>query len=392
MTFSRRPGERFNRGRIATASGSVSPANFRQTSGVEASAVTLGVADFSQASSVEATAMLSTLVPAQLDMKVQNSTITLGTTMRASGTAPPVVLLAAGTGSLTFGPGLCPGFWVDILPGALTFDLSFDSGATIAFAAQTIPVGGGNYTIPSGTYAGMIITFPLGTYDATNLYEGTVASLVESVAGYTFTQATAATQPVFRHRASTPDAKDALFHLQTGAAAGQYLVSSDAAAAALFANDPPLTVFSRVAYTTADLTTTWLSAVNSATNDSRQRYFRQSSTGTGRENHVAINDTSTTISNVCTTDPLTGTTNAHTVCWYFPGSNGGANIEVNGAAESLTIATLNIGTLTPNRVCIGGIADTAPTVGMNGLIYRITVFSSALGATDRAAWTTEMAA
>lgn len=363
-------------------------ADFSQTSTVDISATALGVADFSQTSNVEAVVALSTLVPAQLDIEPGNAIITLGTTMRSSGTTPPIVLLAAGTGSLTFGAGLCPGFWVDILPGALTFDLSFNSGSTVSFAAQTIPVGGGNYTIPSGTYAGMIVTFPLGTYNADNLYEGTVGTLKSSEgSSYTFAQGTAASQPVLRKAVVTPDGKDALFH----ATVARSLISTDAAVAALFANDPALTVFGRIAYTVVDALGCWLSAANSGANDSKQRYFRQANTGQGRENHVVINDAVTTTSNVCTTDPLTAGTAAHTVCWFFPGSNGGANIEVNGAAEALTIATLNPGTVTPNQVGIGTVVDSAPTTPMAGYIYRIVCFSSALSPADRAAWVTEIA-
>lgn len=328
----------------------------------------------------------------QLDIDLETApAITLSTTMRASGSAPPVVLLAAGTGSLTFAGAVCPGFFVDILAGATTFNLSFDSGATVAFAAQTIPVGGGNYTIPSGTYAGMIITFPSGTYNADQSYEGTVQTLLSSEGdSRSFTQATTARQPVFRHRAVAPDGKNALWH--AGGGAGQFLVCTTAAVVASFVNDPPLTIFGRIAYTAADASGTWFAAARSDTNNTNQRYFGQDGTGNGREIHVVINATPTTIVNLCTTNPLTGGTAAHTVCYFFPGSNGGANIEVNGAGQSFVSSALNIGTNTPNCVAIGSIPDTAPSVPMAGYIYRIVVFNTQLSEAARDAWFADIAA
>ncbi len=382
--MNRRPGFRFNRGRIATGGG-LSRGDFSQTSNVEVAATALGVADFSQVSNVEAVAALSLLIPAQLDVEIGNSVITLGGTMRLTGTSPVITP----TGSLTFGAGLVPGIKLTVLPGGITCDVSYNSGSTTALAGATLTPGG---TLAlNGAASGVTLNFAAGVYVAGDTYEGTVATLLSSEgSSYTFTQGVAATQPVFRHRAVTPDAKDATFHVNPPGA-GQWLASTDAAVVALFTDDPALTVFGRVGYTSQDFTGAWLCAASSALNDIRQRVFEQSSSSTGKEFHFAINNAGTTTSNLDTTTPITGLTNAHTLCYYFPGSNGGANIEVNGSAEAFTSATFNPGTLTPTRVAIGGRADSAPTEGMNGYIYRITVFSSALGTSDRAAWTTEMA-
>ncbi len=362
----------------------------RQTLVLSSVPSTLGVLTMAQSLAVEGLGTTATLVPAQLRVEVGNAVITLGTTMRATGSAP-VVLLAAGTGSLTFGAGLCPGFKVTILTGGLTFDLSFNSGSTQAFSGETIPVGGGNYTIPSGTYAGMILTFPVGTYTAAGTYEGTVQTIISTEgSNFTFTQATASVQPVFRHRAVTGDGRDQLFHVTGGA--GKWLGCTDAAAVALFVNDPALTVIGRVTYTSAGASSVWLSAAVSSINNSRQRYFGQDSSGSGHEIHVVINDAITTIINLDNTQPPTAATVAHTVRWHFPGSNGGAAVSVNGSNQTLANAACNIGTNTPTRVVIGTIGDSAPTAGFGGGISDFAVFSSDLGGSDAAAWETEIAA
>ena len=327
----------------------------------------------------------------QVDINFEAGSITLGGTMRSSGSTPPVVQLLAGTGSLTFNGDLCPGFWIDILPGALTFDLSFNSGITVAFSGQTIPVGGGNYVIPSGTYAGMIINFPLGVYNSNNLYEGVIESLVSSEGNLrVFSQATTARQPVFRHRDANPDGKNAMFCISGGV--GQYLVCTTPAVAFTFKNDPPLTVFGRTAYTSSDFNGMWLSAADLSSNDINQRAFGQSSNSTGREYHFVINSAATLINNLGSTTPPTGGTGAHTVCWYFPGSNGGANIEVNASPQSLVSSALNIGANDPTNVCIGSIADNAPSIAMGGYIYRIVWFNTQLSEAARDAWNADIAA
>ncbi len=340
-----------------------------------------------QPTSVVITGAADSLTPAQLRLEIDAASITLGTTMRASGTTPPVVLLAAGSQSLTFGAGLCPGFWVDILTGALTFDLSFNSGATIAFAAQTIPVGGGDYTIPSGTYAGMVITFPLGTYNADNRWEGVAATVISTEGqAYSFTQATASAQPVFRDAAITPDGKDALFF-----AGAQWMSTTNATVKALLTNDPALTVIGRIAYTTVDAVSVWFGAADSTESTNRKRRYGQSTTGAGREALLWANNAGSTTTHFCATDPLTGGTAAHNVCWHTPGSNGTMAIAINGTDETLEITAANISTLTPTRVAIGCDADVTPGQFFNGYIYDLAVFSSDLSAGDRTAWNTAMA-
>lgn len=387
MSFSRRPGIRFNRGRVgATNGGGLSRDNFSQSTGVEAIATVLGVANFSQASTVEATATLNTLVAAQVRLKVAAAAVTLSTTMRVTGGAsPPVVLLAAGSGSLSFGAGLCPKPWVDILPGALTFDLSFNSGTTIAFAAQTIPVGGGNYTIPSGTYAGMIVTFPLGTYDAASTYEGAAASITSTEGtSYVFSQATAAAQPVLRDATVTPDGKDALFF-----AGAQYIRNSDAAVYNIFQNDPAFLLMYRVGYsgsTAPDIAATVCGPANSAGTNSKRR-FGTANTGAGRESHTWFNSVGTNATNTAGADT---TGNAHTVAWYSSGSNSALNCSVNDAAPSPTTAN-DILTLTPNRFTIGAEDDNAASVFFFGYWYDGALFNSNITNAQRTVWFAELA-
>lgn len=324
----------------------------------------------------------SALLAAQFRMQVAAATTTLGTTMRAAGSTP-VVLLAAGTGSLTFAGGAVPGFKVTILGGALTFDLSFDSGNSTAFAGQTIPVGGGNYTIPSGTYSGMIITFPLGTYTAAGTYEGTVATALSTEGNsYNFSQATASIQPVFRHRASTPAGQYGWLF-----AGAQYLSSTAAGVLTLLTDDPAHTVRFRVAYTVAAANGAVYSVAQTGGSNGKRRYG-QISSGSGRQNYSAANNAGSAISGI-TAAAATALTSAHNVAWSGPGSNGAENCSVNGGAADPT-ATANYGTLTPGRAAIGAVADNAADTFVSALFYDLAIHNTQLGGSDSTAWETAM--
>ncbi len=377
--MSRRPDPRFNRGRIASG-----PTVPREPTG------TLNAVSEVATASFTGTAAAPVASP-QLRVQVSAASITLGGTMRAAGTSPPVVTLTAGTGSLTYASG-CPGLRVEIdsvaggtARGQATFRISYNSGSTWAYSGVTTAA---TYSIPDGPAAGNVVNFPTGTYGTTQSWEATVTTILSTEGStYTFTNATASRQPIFRDAAVTPDSKDALF-----CAGAQALVSTDAAAVALFANDPALTVAARVAYTAADANGVYLGAGDSAQATNRQRRFSQGNTGAGRETQVWVNDAGTVVTHTCTTDPLTGGTAAHNVMHYGPGSAGAINIDVNGSTETMSPATATIGTLTPTQLVLGATGNTTPTLFFNGYLYDLAVFSSQLSSADRAAWNTNLSA
>jgi hypothetical protein len=267
---------------------------------------------------------------------------------------------------------------VDILAGALTFDLSFDNGATVAFSAQTIPVGGGNYTIPSGTYAGMIITFPLGTYNADNLYEGAVADLT-SPEGFSLASVTTAAQPVYR----VATGGEAPYLLGAGA---QYLRCTDAAVVAVLTNDPAFTVFHRVAYTVADASNSVYSCGRN--NAFGKRRFGIATTVGGRQSHTHSNDDNS-VNGTETSSADDSSTSAHSVAWYGPGSGGALNCSINDAAADPSVAT-TIGTLTATRFSVMAEDDNAAGVFLSGKLYRVVGFNSQLSASQRTAWFAEI--
>lgn len=319
------------------------------------------------------------------------ATITLGGTMRATGTSPPVVTLTAGTGSLTYA-GNCPGIrvWIDSVAGGTargqaTFSISYDSTTTPAHSGVTTAA---TYSIPDGPAAGNVVNFPAGTYGTDQVWEGTVATLRSSEGNsYTFTQATASAQPVLRKAAATPDAKDALFF--NGA---QVLACTDAAVVALGTNDPALTVAFRAAYSSADADGMVCSFANTGIATNRRRRWGQSSNSTGREVHIVANDAGTVVTNTCNTTPITATTNAHNCVWYGAGSNGALALDVNGANETIINSPVNVGTFTPNNFALGACNDSSADTFFVGLVYRVALWASQLSAGDRTTVNTELAA
>ncbi len=369
--------------------GSGSPISVDQTASVQIIAQAFAPIVVAQTATASIEAEESGLVPAQLDINIEAAAITLGTTMRLTGTSPVVTL----TGTLLFAAGAHPGIMVEITTGGAlgvgVFRVSYDSGSTWAYSGVTLAA---TYAL-DGAAAGVTLNFAAGTYVLADTYEGTVATLRSSEgSAYTFTQATASAQPVLRKAAVTPDGKDALFH----AGGTRWLASTDAAALALLTDDPALTVMGRLSYTATDATTTWFGAASSAEPTNRKRQFRQSNASAGagiRAGHTTTDNAGTIGSNnTAAADHGSVTTNVHNECWHFPGSNGGASLRINDASVSLTATTANVGTLTPTRVAIGADADSTPASGFAGYLYRIVVFSSNLSAGDITAWDTELAA
>jgi hypothetical protein len=114
--------------------------------------------------------------------------ITLGGTMRAAGTAPPVVTL---TGTLTQATSILLDMPVGGARGTAQFRWSFDAGAT--WSAQTLTAA----TVAIGA-TGATANFPVGTYNTDNTYKTTVATWADqNAATNNVTQATAASQPLY---------------------------------------------------------------------------------------------------------------------------------------------------------------------------------------------------
>lgn len=339
-----------------------------------------------QAVTLDITASKASLTAAQLRVKVASAAITLGGTMRLMGTGPAVTL----TGTLLFASA-CPGLRVEILTGGAlnvgTYRVSYDGGATWALAGsggQVLPAGGTQAL--AGAASGVTLNFAAGTYVVSAVYQGTVVT-IRSTEGstFTFTNATAGLQPVFRH-ASDPSNAEARAGLYFGGA--QYLTSTDSSVVALFVNDPALTVIGRVAYQTLAANGTWLSAADSA-GTSNKRRFQQISTSPGRESHVWVNGSATSGTSTSSANALSG---AHNVCWFFPGAGGSVNLQVNGGSDVQVTANAAIGTSTPNRVSLGAVHDNSADTFLTGHIYDIAVFGTQLGSSDRGAYNTDMAA
>ncbi len=116
------------------------------------------------------------------------TSITPGTTMKASGTTPPVVTLA--------GTKTSKGAVRIECTSTTLFRWGYDNNGTTATwvaSGVTIPAGGAAYTL---TGSGLSATFPTGTYASNNVYEETVQTIkLKNDAAQNFTQATVAKQP-----------------------------------------------------------------------------------------------------------------------------------------------------------------------------------------------------
>lgn len=372
--FSRRPGARNNRGRIATGGGGAAA--------VEATGTLQAVSEPATSSFTGAVG-----INASARVQVAQAVITLGGTMLATGGGPAVTL----TGTLLFGAGLAPGIKVEITTNGTAgaggaFRVSYDSGATWAHSGVTpIPA---TYAL-DGAAEGATLNFS-GAYTTSHSYEGTVAT-IRSTEGnsYTFTQATAASQPVLVKAAGWSGGQDAL--RGSGGAVG--LHSTDAALVALITNDPALTTMGRVHYNALDATAYWFCAGDSAQSANRTRRFGQNVAGAGRCRQTSTNDAAgaTLATGLSTPDP--NYPNAlHTECWKNVGANGAVTLMVDDASVGLDVATQNVGTLTPTRVSLLTEGDSAPANGHNGYLTDFALFNSALPAADITMWHNKMVA
>lgn len=372
MSFSRRPGARFNRGRIASAAAPAAPTDVAQSVSFQAVASLDTQTTIGQDVSVSITAS-SGLIAAQMDIDPSKN-ITLSGTMRLTGTSPAVTL----TGTLTFATA-CPGIKVEITTGGAigvgVFRVSYDNGATWAYSGVTIAA---TYAL-DGAANGVTLNFAAGTYVLSDTYEGAVASVTTADStGYVFSQATTASQPVYRVSAGS----GAYFYF----AANQTLECSTAGVLALFTNDPAMTFMMKFAPTTADLAED-VFTITQTTGTSGSHRFGKAVTGTGRLTHVCVNDAASSANSNQTrgVDDLTNGT-VTKFCWYGPGSNGGTNCTVNDATVNPTAGTWNPGTVTPTRATLGATRDNALRRAFTGNIYRAVAFSSQLGASDQTAW------
>ena len=369
--ISRRPVPRLNRGRIASG-GVVATIDFAANVGVQAVASLDSQISF--AASIAVTIVASTgLIAASVDINPSKN-ITLGTTMRLTGTSP-VCTIAAGSGSLTYATN--PPAYKIVITSSTTFDIYYDPSGAAAHTGVTIPAGS-TYTVPDGAGAGNVITFPAGTYTTNDTEESTCSSVTTADANaYVFSQGTAASQPVF--------SKDATgYHFFFNA--GQTLECATAGLLALATNDPALTVMMKFAPTTAALAEDMLTWTQTGGTNGSHR-FGKAVTGTGRLTHICVNDaaSSTNSNQTRGVDDLTngGLTK---FCWYGPGSNGGTNCKVNDANLNPNAGTWNPGTVTPTRCTLGATHDNAVRRAFKGKIYRAAAFNSQLSASDQTAW------
>lgn len=313
--------------------------------------------------------------------------VTLGGTMRLTGTSPVVSLSVTPSsgGSLTYATA-CPGILVTYTTGGTlgvgVFKVSYDSGATDAHTLVTLPAGG-TYDL-DGAAAGLRLTFAAGTYVLNDTHECTCQTLVSHEgSSVSYTQATASIQPVYRV-ATGGNGPYLLF------AGAQELVSSSATAYGVFTNSAALTVIMRVANTVADATGTVFSSGNTGQATNRTQRFAQIITGTGRYTSICINDAGTTTTCEWSANGSIST-NPETVSYSNP-AGGPRSTRVNGTLDPGGTQTFNPGTVTPNQTAIGVRADSGlATTQYSGKVYRIVLFNSELGTTDRQAWEAEVA-
>jgi hypothetical protein len=365
-----------NRGRIAprVAGSGVAPIDVSQSVQFQAIASTMVPIDVSQA--ILATFVATKgLVAAQMDVDPSKN-VTLSTTMRLTGTSSAMTL-AAGSGSLTYASSP-PAYLITIEAGATTFSIAYDGAiGTNKVTGIAIPVSS-TYTVPGGKPgAGNVFTFG-ATFNAGDTYECACSShTTADTNAYVFSQATAASQPVFSQDATG-------YHFKY--AGGQTLECSTAGLIALFTNDPAMTFMMKFAPTTADLSEDMFTITQSASTNGSHR-FGKTITGSGRLSHVCVNDagSSTNSNQTRGVDDLTngGVTK---YCWYGPGSNGGTNCKVNDANLNPTAGTWNPGTVTPTRATRGATHDNAVRRAYTGKEYRVVAFSSQLSASDQTAW------
>ncbi len=355
-----------------TDAGSVSSA---QTIQFQAAPVVEEPITSTQSITAYADAVLSSLVPASLDIDPSKG-ITLGTTMRLTGTSSAMTL-AAGTGSLAYASDP-PAYKITIEPGAATFSIAYDgSVGSNVVTGIAIPVSS-TYTVPGGKPgAGNVFTFG-ASFTAGDTYECTAASVTtQDASAFTISQGTAASQPVL--------GKDATgYHFRT-TTAGLTLESTTAALVNLAKDDPALTLMAKVAPDTASRVEDFC-CWSQTTGTSGQRRFGKTTTGTGRLTQICVNDAASS-TNSSLTRGLDDLTNGGVVklCWAGPGSNGGQTCKVNDANANPSGGTWNPGTVTPGRFVLGATRDNALRRQFGGKIYRLMAWNSNLSAAEQTA-------
>lgn len=117
--------------------------------------------------------------------------ITLGGTLKATGTAPPVVTMTGSTAALA-----APR--IEITPDATHFRYAADNGAVApTWIESNVVIPAGDYTA-IGELAGITFNFPAGPYSTDNVYQATIAMVADqSPNGNHFVQVTPALQPIF---------------------------------------------------------------------------------------------------------------------------------------------------------------------------------------------------
>lgn len=117
--------------------------------------------------------------------------VTLGGTLKATGTTPPVVTMTGSTAAQA-----APR--IEITPDATHFRYAANNGAAApTWIESNVAIPAGNYAA-IGDLAGITFNFPAGPYATDNVYQATIAMVADqSPNGNHFTQITPAFQPIF---------------------------------------------------------------------------------------------------------------------------------------------------------------------------------------------------
>lgn len=333
--FSRRPGARLNRGRIATA----------------------------------AAAAAAALTPATFDFDPRKG-IRFGLATKLTGTGP--VVTVSGTRDRSQSELLSGGIKFTVLVGGVTMDVSFDNGSTNAAAGVAIPAGS-TYTPPSPNN-NLTFTFAAGTYIAGDTYEITVEQWTDQIGSYVVANTTAAQQPRY-----FVTGLGGLPYLDTDGTDDR-LVGTDAAVLAVLTNAAAFTLLQRLASDTPNAIRVAFSVANSAQALNSSRRFGTNTTLGGCANSTLHNDAGTPVVADAATTIGTG---VRVLSWFSPGTT--LSLEIDGSQDAtINALACNPGTLTPNRYGFGARMSSTITTFWDGKIGRHTGFNSNIS--DRAAW------
>lgn len=298
--------------------------------------------------------------------------VTLGATLLASGTTPPAVTL---TGTLAFATG-CPAIWVDIKPGAATFDVSYDNGVNIAHADVNIPLGS-TYAL-DGAASGVTLNFPNSTYNADNLYQATVQTWTSTDGNTVATNATAAQQPIYRSAAwmaaniagwpaGMPaldcDGTDDRLPITTGAAA---LITA-------ITHLPAFTLGYRAKFDVADSTLRVFGYGLSSHATSGSASWGTSSTGAGKWVAQCISNAA---ANIAVDSTANDDTSPHAFIWFHDGAL--VSLRVDLAAADPNDASQNTANLVPDQVALFCRPSSTAANFMNGPVGCVGFWNSEL--------------